>query len=176
MKVASSFIGAVVASLAGEERKERETGDRERISRSATEGERDVRCVRKGSYMFVVLAVWRSVVKGLVLLVDVGSSFEIRERGPSGGFGVSMARGLERVGFGFSSEGRKKGAFSGALAASFGLLRSAMVSRWRSVCQRLRGTRERVVICALSWSVLGARTEEESISGVSSSKAEAMRP
>lgn len=51
-------------------------------------------------------------------------------------------------------DGRKKGAFSGGLGGSFGLLRWRMVSRWRTVCQRDRGTRLRERRSWLSWSVV----------------------
>lgn len=48
--------------------------------------------------------------------------------------------------------GRKKGAASGALGGSFGLLRALMVSRFRSVVHRDRGRRERVSRFSESWS------------------------
>src|SRR5690242_11025001 len=49
--------------------------------------------------------------------------------------------------------GRKKGACSGALGASLGLLRARITSRCSRVCHLLLGTRLRVVILALSWSM-----------------------
>ena len=52
-------------------------------------------------------------------------------------------------------EGRKKGAFSGGLGGSLGLLRWWMVSRWRRVCQRERGTRLRERREWLNWSLVG---------------------
>ena len=76
-------------------------------------------------------------------------------------------------------EGRKKGAFSGGLGGSVGLFRAAMVSRWRSVCQRLRGTRLRVVRSVLSWSTVGARLSGRSVVGSAEdgfSKAAVRRP
>ncbi|GJC94197.1 hypothetical protein ColKHC_03023 [Colletotrichum higginsianum] len=74
------------------------------------------------------------------------------------------------------TDGRKKGAFSGALGASVGLLRCLMRSRWRSVCQRLLGTSDSVVSSALSWSTVGATTVSSSPSASSSLKAASSMP
>jgi len=54
----------------------------------------------------------------------------------------------------FSREGRKNGAFSGALGASFGVLRWRITSRFSSVCQRVLGMSDMVSSLSLSWSAV----------------------
>ena len=54
------------------------------------------------------------------------------------------------IGIGFSRDGKKKGAFSGSLGASVGLLRCLMRLRWRRVCHLLLGTRLSVIISELN--------------------------
>ena len=99
-------------------------------------------------------------------------------------FGFEMREGLDGVGsrglggadLGPSREGRKKGAFSGALGGSLGLLRWRMVSRWRRVCQRLLGTRLSVIMSSLSWSPDGTMISGSESTGSSSSNAASMMP
>lgn len=74
-------------------------------------------------------------------------------------------------------DGRKKGAFSGGLGASLGLLRARMTSRWRRFCQRDLGTRLSVVMRSLSWSIDGTTVSSSSCASTSStSPAASMRP
>ena len=70
------------SSSSEEEEDERE---RERISRSAAEGGREARCVRKGEKSPELEAEWRRVVK--VVAVVVRSIFEMRERSAGVGWG-----------------------------------------------------------------------------------------
>ena len=84
----------------------------------------------------------------------------------------------EELGLAPSREGRKKGAFSGALGGAVGLLRAAIVSRCSSDCQRERGTRLSVVRAAVSCAVCAERTSSLSASASegSSSNAAARSP
>lgn len=79
------------------------------------------------------------------------------------------------MGMALSRAGRKKGAFSGSLGASLGLLRSLIWSRWRSVIQLLFGTRLSDMMSSLSWSSDGTGAES-SVSEDSSSNAPERRP
>jgi hypothetical protein len=54
------------------------------------------------------------------------------------------------IGFGFSREGKKNGAFSGCLGGSFGLLRCLIASRWRRFCHLLFGTKLSVIMSSLN--------------------------
>lgn len=88
---------------------------------------------------------------------------------------AALLSSMAAVACGFSSDGKKKGAFSGTLGASVGLLRALIKSRCRSVCHRLFGTILSVIISALNCSIvkLGA---ESSTSEASSSKAPSITP
>ncbi len=142
---------------------------------SRDEGGRVLRWVMKGVGVGEWVLVWRAVVNVLVVVRD---DLAMRERS-KGVIWFSSSAGGGPMGLALSSEGRKKGAFSGALGGSLGLLRWRMVSRWRRVCQRDLGTRLRVWRSWLSWSVdvdVGNAGFGISSSDASSSKAASMRP
>lgn len=115
-------------------------GLRDRISKSAAEGERDFKCVMNGSWSPVLCDSWSVVVKVCEVVVvverwvvgalvmcegDVVSEFEFE-----GGARRLRREDVVVVGFAFVEllrEGRKKGADLGILGASRGLLRCFFV-------------------------------------------------
>ena len=119
------------------------SGERERIWMSAAEGGREERCAMNGSWPPGLEEACRRVVKGFGAEAVGLWRVEIRDFDDVvGGIGVDDDADVgSGFGDGAEREGRKKGAFSGALGGVVGLLRWAMVSRCRRVCQRDFGTR-----------------------------------
>lgn len=78
-----------------------------------------------------------------------------------GGLGLVFG-GLRLRRFGTFERRKEEGAFSGAFGGSLGLLRWRMASRCRRVCQRDLGTRLRVSMSRLNWSVVAMALYGES--------------